>query len=112
ICFSRLRWKMSDRGTWAAGLCLAMLVASATHADDEQEAEAAKRSQAYAKEMAAKYDLKTAGDLPRQLKLHEGSLLRWTNPLTANKAHGELFLWTDRGRPAAVLSMYEYVDRV
>jgi hypothetical protein len=102
---------MSDRGTWAAGLCLAMLVASATHADEEQEAEAAKRYQAYAKEMAAKYDLKTAGDQPRQLKLHEESLLRWTNPLGANKAHGELFLWTDRGRPAAVLSMYEYVDR-
>jgi hypothetical protein len=36
--------------------------------------------------------------------------LRWTNPLTENRAHGELFLWTDRGRPAAILSMYEYTD--
>ena len=101
---------MANRGTWAAGLCLGMLVASGTQADDEQEAEATKRFQAYAKATAAKYHLKTAGAQPRQLKLHEESLLRWTNPLGANKAHGELFLWTDRGRPAAVLSMYEYTD--
>jgi len=102
--------QMTYRATWAAGLCLAMLVAVETHADDEHEAEATKRYQSYAKETAAKYDLKTAGDQPRQLKLRDESLLRWTNPLTANKAHGELFLWTDRGRPAAVLSMYEYTD--
>jgi hypothetical protein len=101
---------MTNRATWAVGLWLAMLAASGTHADDEQEAEATKRFQAYAKATAAKYDLKTAGDQPRQLKLRDESLLRWTNPLTANKAHGELFLWTDRGRPAAVLSMYEYAD--
>jgi hypothetical protein len=101
---------MSDRGTWAAGLCLAMLVASVTHAEGEQEAEATQRYKTYAKETAAKYDLKTAGDQPRQLKLHEESLLRWTNPLGANKAHGEVFLWSDRGRPAAVVSMYEYTD--
>jgi len=86
------------------------LVAVSVGADDEQEAEATKRFHAYAKSTAAKYDLKTAGEQPRQLKLREESLLRWTNPLTANKAHGELFLWTDRGRPAAVLSMYEYTD--
>ena len=99
---------MTHLEAWAAGLCLAMLAANGTHADDEQEAEATKRYQAHAKETAAKYDLKTTGEQPRQLKLREESLLRWTNPLTANKAHGELFLWTDGGRPAAVLSMYEY----
>src|SRR5947208_8442282 len=101
---------MSNRGRWAAALHLAMLLGSATYADDKQAAEATERYKAYAKETAAKYDLRTAGDQPRQLKLREESLLRWTNPLTANQAHGELFLWTDRGRPAAVLSMYEYVD--
>lgn len=99
---------MSNRAKWASGLLFAMLVACATYADDEQEA--TQRFKAYAKETATKYDLKTAGDQPRKLKLREESLLRWTNPLTANKAHGELFLWTDRGRPAAVLSMYEYAD--
>jgi len=101
MCDRLIRWVI---------LCLATFVATAARADDEQEAEATKRFKAYAKETAAKYDLKTAGDQPRQLKLHEESLLRWTNPLTANKAHGELFLWSDRGRPAAILSMYEYAD--
>ncbi|HZN35882.1 MAG TPA: hypothetical protein VFB80_18760 [Pirellulaceae bacterium] len=78
--------------------------------DDEQEAEATKRYQAHAQATAALYELKTAGEEPRQLKLRPESLLRWTNPLGGNKAHGELFLWTDRGRPAAVLSMYEWTD--
>jgi len=54
--------------------------------------------------------LKTAGEDARRLVLRKESLLRWTNPVTANRAHGELFLWTDRGRPAAVVSMYEYTD--
>ncbi len=112
---------MANRGTWAAwlclaaGLCVAALVASGAvssgdNADDEQEAEAAKRFQPYAKETAAKYELKTTGNEPRMLARREESLLRWTNPLTENRAHGELFLWTDRGRPAAILSMYEYTD--
>ncbi|MCI0361430.1 MAG: hypothetical protein L0211_23350 [Planctomycetaceae bacterium] len=100
---------MTNRGAWA-WLCLAAIIACSAGADDEQEAEAAKRFQPYAKETAAKYELKTAGDEPRKLTRREESLLRWTNPLGGNKAHGELFLWTDRGRPAAVLSMYEYTD--
>jgi len=102
---------MSHRGTVAAGLCLAMLVASAAYADDEQETEAAKRYRAYAKQTAAKYELTTAEDQPRKLELvQDESLLGWTNPLGANKAHGDLFLWIDKGRPAAVVSMYEYAD--
>lgn len=101
---------MTHWATWVAGLCLTMLLIGMTHAEDEQEAEATKRYQAYAKETAAKYELRTVGDSSRQLKLREGSLLRWTNPLGANKAHGEVFLWSDRGRPAAVVSMYEYTD--
>jgi len=95
---------------WVLGICLAMVLVGSARADDEQEAEATKRFQAYAKETAAKYKLKTAGEAPRELALREESLLRWTNPLSANKSHGELFLWTDRGRPAAVVSMYEYTD--
>ena len=95
-------------GTWAVWLCL--LAVAAAGADDEQEVEAAKRFQPYAKETAAKYELKTAGIEPRKLMQRDEPLLRWTNPLTENRAHGELFLWTDRGRPAAVLSMYEYTD--
>ena len=84
--------------------------ASFATAQEEQAAEAIKRYQAYAQATAAMYELRTGGEEPRQLKRREESLLRWTNPLSGNKSHGELFLWTDRGRPAAVLSMYEWTD--
>jgi hypothetical protein len=103
--FTALRWNMR-----AALLVSAVLVVNLAQADDEQEAEATKRFQAYAQETAAKYQLKTADSEARPHAFREASLLRWTNPLGGNKAHGELFLWTDRGRPAAVLSMYEYTD--
>ena len=99
---------MAKRRTWAAGLCLAALVAGSARADDDEVAEAAKRFLPYAEATAAKYELKTAGGRPLKLEAGGKSLLRWTNPLTESKNHGELFLWTDRGRPAAVLSMYEY----
>src|SRR5262245_50418895 len=94
----------------AMSLCLVGVVAPIVAADDDQEAAATKRFQAYAEQAAAKYRLQATDTQPRELKLRQESLLRWTNPLGGNQAHGELFLWTDRGRPAAVLSMYEYTD--
>src|SRR5262249_12332997 len=33
---------------------------------------------------------------------------RWSNPLGGQQAHGEIFLWTDNGLPAAVLSINEF----
>jgi hypothetical protein len=35
-------------------------------------------------------------------------VLRWTNPVQGRQAHGDVFLWTDRGRPTALLSLYEF----
>lgn len=100
---------MLNRRCSAGWLCL-VLVAGSAIADDQQDAEAMKRFQLFAKTTAAQYDLKTTGDMPRPLKLRPDSLLRWTNPLGGNKGHGELFLWTDAGRPAAVLSLNEWTD--
>ncbi len=94
----------------AVWLCVAALAAGRGGADDESVAEAAKRFEPYAEKTAASYELHTAGPMSRKLEPRAKSLLRWTNPLTGSRNHGELFLWTDRGRPAAVLSMYEYYD--
>ena len=96
----------------SARVCIVVVcfATSVAHGQDEQEAEAIKRFRAYAPQAAEKYELKAVGEQPRTLVLGKESLLRWTNPVTANRAHGELFLWTDRGRPAAVVSMYEYTD--
>jgi hypothetical protein len=69
---------------------------------------AAKKFQAAAKASAAAYELRAESADGRKLKLQEEPLLRWSNPLGGRNAHGDVFLWTDEGRPAAVLSLYEY----
>jgi hypothetical protein len=78
--------------------------------DDGPEADAAKKFQAYARSVAAGYDLRADSADGRKLVLHEEPALRWANPLAGRKAHGDVFVWTDEGRPAAVLSLYEYTS--
>jgi hypothetical protein len=79
--------------------------------DDPENAapdDAARKFQAAAKASAAGYALRADAADGRELKLSEEPLLRWANPLGGRKAHGDVFIWTDEGRPAAVLSLYEY----
>src|SRR5262245_10683884 len=85
-------------------------VAAQQRAVQEQgnAADASKKFQAYARESAAAYELRAESAEGRRLIMRDESLLRWTNPLGGRKAHGDVFLWTDEGRPAAVLSLYEY----
>jgi hypothetical protein len=78
--------------------------------DDPASDEAAKKFQAYAKEQAQAYKAFGGKASDRKLTLAEQPILRWTNPLGGRNAHGEVFLWTDNSRPAAVLSLYEYTD--
>jgi hypothetical protein len=74
----------------------------------QPEVEAAKKFQAYAKTNAATYEMRAGAPDGRTLTLCESPLLRWSNPLGGRQAHGEVFLWTDDGRPAAVLSLYQW----
>jgi len=86
-----------------------LLAAFDTHAQDSADADAAaKKFQAYAKESAAAYEMHAESAKGRKLVFRDESILRWTNPLGGRKAHGDVFLWTDEGRPAAVMSLYEY----
>jgi hypothetical protein len=94
-------------------LIACVLLAPFGRAQDEPsgpEAEAAKKFQAYARETAAGYDARIDSAQGRKLSLMAEPILRWANPLGGRKAHGEVFLWTDGGRPAAVLSLYEFTD--
>lgn len=75
--------------------------------DDAAEAEA---FQSYAKQLAEQYDIRVGSGGERKLALRDHSVLRWTNPVGGRRAHGEVFLWTDRGRPAAVLSLYRLTE--
>ena len=78
--------------------------------------DASEKFQAHTKEVVASYELTAGADKgradkrradKRRLEPHEGPVLRWSNPVFG-QSHGETFLWTDRGRPAALLSIYEF----
>jgi hypothetical protein len=95
----------------AVACCLTAICTSALPAQestDEVQAEAAKKFQAYARQAAAAYDLRAESADGHRLVLTAEPVLRWANPLGGRRAHGDVFLWTDEGRPAAVLSIYEF----
>jgi hypothetical protein len=97
----------------AVRVCLSrclLLAACTASAQDEAAgaADVAKKFQAYARECAGAYELHAESAEGRKLVLRDEAALRWTNPLGGRKAHGDVFLWTDEGRPAAVLSLYQY----
>src|SRR4051812_31121849 len=75
--------------------------------DDAAESEINRRFQSHAKEAASAYDIRTDSAIGRQLVLHANPILRWTNPVPEKQMHGDVFLWTDDGRPAAVLCLFE-----
>jgi hypothetical protein len=62
----------------------------------------------YALQAAASYESLAGPNGERKLSLFNKPVLRWSNPLVTNEVSGEVFLWTDDGRPAAVLSLYRY----
>ncbi len=59
---------------------------------------------------AGAYEFRSGDDPKRKLVLRDAPILRWTNPVGMRKAKGDVFLWTDRGRAAVVLSIYEMTD--
>lgn len=66
----------------------------------------------HARRMAGAYELRLVADnreIPTSMRAEP--VLRWTNPLGGRQVHGEVFLWTAQGRPAAVLSLYEWTGR-
>jgi len=76
----------------------------------EAEEPPSKEFSEHARETAAAYKGFAGANKERELKFVDKAILRWTNPLGGRKAHGEVFLWIDRGRPAAALSLYEFVE--
>ena len=69
-----------------------------------------KRFQDHARAEAAVYDIRTESSSGRKLLLRPEPILRWTNPVPEKQMHGEVFLWTDDGRPAAVLCLFEMTE--
>jgi len=91
---------------WAA--CVGGQDPAPTAAETGPEAEAAKRFQAYCKQTSATYEMRANSATGTKLSLILEPILRWSNPVGGRQAHGEVFLWTDDGRPGAVLSLYRW----
>lgn len=92
-----------------ATCCLAQEPGSAG-GDSDAEKEAVATFRAYAKKVAADYELRAGERGQRPLTLVAERVFRWTNPLGSQRARGEIFLWTDAGVPAAIVSINEFTD--
>ncbi|MBS0205641.1 MAG: hypothetical protein JSS49_22285 [Planctomycetes bacterium] len=71
--------------------------------DDSMQAEVA----TMAKRLSAECEFTSVGTASLKLEIHPVPLLRWSNP-TVGHVFGEVYLWTDNGRPAVVASMYRW----
>jgi hypothetical protein len=115
-----LNWKrfpkrLSEAAPATSFLVASLLIASWCSAqspdsgeDRKPEVEAAKKFQAFAREVASGYELRSGGHDSRQFTRVAEPILRWSNPLGGQQAHGEIFLWTNTGLPAAVVSINEF----
>jgi len=95
--------------TIAAGVCSAQEPES-SGPDAAAEKEAIAKFRSYAKDIAAAYQLRAGEGTERKVTLMTEPVIRWTNPLGGQRARGEIFLWTDAGLPAAIVSINEFTD--
>lgn len=58
-------------------------------------------------EAAKHYEFLPEGDSPNMLKLEPRPVLRWSNPV-AGTIYGNVFVWTDDGRPEVIASFLKW----
>ncbi len=87
---------------------VAFVLALALSASAQEDKGKAEEGVEHWKKAAASYAIST-GDNPDgpKLTLREEPVLRWNNPVR-NAVDGAVFVWTDRGRPEVVASIYRY----
>jgi hypothetical protein len=73
---------------------------------EKTEVARATEAAAVAKKAAEAYQVTTAETGKTALQLEPEPLLRWSNPVLGS-FHGSVFLWTDKGKPAVVASIYK-----
>lgn len=87
------------------------IVVSTAHAQPPAKQVTEEQDDAFAEEAAdgaASYELSLQTDPERKLTFRQGALLHWTNPLGGRDTQGYVYLWTDRGRPQAAASIYQF----
>ncbi len=89
-----------------------VLVASSAFAQaqpppgEKTEAARATEAAAVAKKAAEAYRVTTGEPERNALQLEPKSLLKWSNPV-GGSFHGSVFIWTSKGRPEVVASIYK-----
>ena len=73
---------------------------------DKTEAARATEAAVVAKKAAEAYSVTTGEAGANALKLEPKSLLKWSNPV-GGSFHGSVFIWTSKGRPEVVASIYK-----
>ncbi len=79
-------------------------------ADDAASAASAKHFQAHALHEAERYEICKGSASGKRLMLRMEPILRWTNPVPERQMRGDVFVWTDDERPAAVLCLFEMTE--
>jgi hypothetical protein len=102
-------------GVCGVALALAALAPAgsaqeASGSNQEAASDNAAAAAAFAAVEAKRYDLRHSNKAPAGFELAEQPLLRWSNP-TDGEVHGSVYLWTEKGCPEAVASIYKFFDR-
>jgi hypothetical protein len=81
--------------------------ADAPAPDEKTEFARATEAAAAAKKAAEAYRITTGEGAGSALRLEPMPLLRWSNPVIGS-FHGSVFVWTEKGRPAVVASIFKH----
>lgn len=98
----------------AAASCLMVLTLGPGRAHSDPPQPAAENENAFhlrASAAAASYQILSATDDKHTHRLSPEPLLKWTNPVQERQMHGEVYLWTDDGRPTAALCVFEMLEQ-
>jgi hypothetical protein len=97
--------------TLAAALVLGVQSDRGSAADDAEPAPDVATEQRLATELSrrelARLTLHAAGAGGAEYQATPESLLKWSNP-DAGRVYGDVYVWTDQGRPAAAASIYRW----
>jgi hypothetical protein len=84
-----------------------LIMSGVVLADPPQDEKAlAETFRKFAKQEATAYTFRLEGS-DRPLKLQPEPILKWSNPVIGT-IYGDVFVWTDQGRPEAVASIYKF----
>jgi len=89
-----------------------LMLCSQPHAKSDPDKDEVARQEQRLKNMslfAEKYTIFSAEDRKKQFKFHENALFRFNNPVTGSGTKdGTLYMWSERGRPQAILKFYTF----